>query len=132
MKSRISRVLVVDDYDNMRKAAVGILESLGLEVTEAIHGMDALRKLRESTFDAVFTDIVMPEMDGFELCEEIRKSDAWKDLPVIVTSTHCDAGYVVRALRLGADEYVPKPVNRELVARVLERLCADLSPEVAS
>jgi CheY-like chemotaxis protein len=132
MKSRISRVLVVDDYDNMRKAAVGILESLGLEVTEAIHGMDALRKLRESTFDAVFTDIVMPEMDGFELCEEIRKSDAWKDLPVIVTSTHCDAGYVVRALRLGADEYVPKPVNRELVARVLERLCADLSQEVAS
>jgi CheY-like chemotaxis protein len=116
----------------MRKAAVGILESLGLEVTEAIHGMDALRKLRESTFDAVFTDIVMPEMDGFELCEEIRKSDAWKDLPVIVTSTHCDAGYVVRALRLGADEYVPKPVNRELVARVLERLCADLSQEVAS
>lgn len=132
MRSRISRVLVVDDYDNMRKAAVGILESLGLEVTEAIHGLDALRKLRESDFDAVFTDIVMPEMDGFELCEEIRKSDGLKDLPVIVTSTHCDAGYVVRALRLGADEYVPKPVNRELVARVLERLCVELSPEVVS
>jgi two-component system phosphate regulon response regulator PhoB len=63
----------------------------------------------------------MPEMDGFELCEEIRRRPALRHLPVIVISTHRDAQYVVRALRMGADDYLTKPFTAPLAERVVER-----------
>ena len=122
------RVLVVDDYEKMRERMCAILGQLGLTISEAPNGVEALKVLQQERFDAVFTDIVMPEMDGFELCEEIRKHSEWMDMPIVVISTHYDSAYIVKALRQGADDYIPKPIDPETVENVLHRV---LTPTIA-
>lgn len=121
VRGRSLRALVVEDFRTMRKAVVGILESLGMTVLEAGNGLEALEILDREKVDLVFTDLVMPEMDGFELCEEIRRRANLRHLPVVVISTHRDAQYVVRALRTGADDYLTKPFTAPLAERVVER-----------
>jgi CheY-like chemotaxis protein len=115
------RVLVVEDYVTIRKAVIQVLKTLHMTILEAGNGLEALDILEREPVDAVFTDLVMPEMDGFELCEEIRRRPALRHLPVIVISTHRDAQYVVRALRMGADDYLTKPFTAPLAERVVER-----------
>lgn len=122
------KVLVVDDYENMRQRLCAILSKLGLEISEASNGVEALKMLRGKKLDMVFTDLVMPEMDGFELCEEIRKTPDWMDIPIVVISTHYDSNYIVKALRGGADDYIPKPVDLKTVEKVLNRV---LTPTLA-
>ncbi len=120
------KVLVVDDYEKMRDELCRILISFNLDIFEATNGVEALGVLRREKIDAVFTDIVMPEMDGFELCEEIRKIPEMIDMPVIAVSTHCDSNYIVKALRLGADDYIPKPANKKIVKKVLTRVLTSI------
>ncbi len=115
------RVLVVEDYATIRKAVIQVLKTLHMTILEAGNGLEALEVLEREPVDVVFTDLVMPEMDGFELCEEIRRRPALRHLPVIVISTHRDAQYVVRALRMGADDYLTKPFTAPLAERVVER-----------
>ncbi len=122
------KVLVIDDYEKMRKKLCAILEGLGITISEASNGMKGLRKLGREKFDVVFTDIVMPEMDGFELCDEIRRSRELMNIPIIAVSTHCDTGYIIKALRHGADDYIPKPADSEIVKRVITRV---LTPVIA-
>jgi CheY-like chemotaxis protein len=122
------KVLVVDDYEGIRKMLCAILKPLGLNISEASNGVEALKALRQEKFDVVFTDLVMPEMDGFELCEEIRKTQEWTDMPIVVISTHYDSRYIVKALRQGADDYIPKPVEPETVKRVLDRILTPTIP----
>ncbi len=117
--------LIVDDYESMRKKLSAKVASLGLSVVEAENGIEAMKILRgemAGKIDVLFTDIVMPEMDGFELCEEVRKNPDLRGLPIVVSSTHVDASYVVKALRMGADDYIAKPVKGELVKKVLTRI----------
>ena len=116
------RALVVEDYEAMRQSARQTLESLNMTVTESANGLEALEALNRGKVDIVFTDLVMPEMDGFELCEEIRRRSDLRHLPVIVVSTHRDAQYIVRALRGGADDYLSKPFTAALAERVVERV----------
>ncbi len=120
------KVLVVDDYEKMRGGLCKILKSLNIHIFEATNGVEALEVLRREKVDAVFTDIVMPEMDGFELCEEIRKSSEMIDMPVITVSTHCDSNYIVKALRHGADDYIPKPANEKIVKKILTRVLTSI------
>ena len=128
MKLNNLKVLVIDDYEKMRQRLCAILEPLDLNIFEASNGVEALKVLRQEKFDVVFTDLVMPEMDGFELCEEIRKTPEWTDMPIVVISTHYDSRYIVKALRLGADDYIPKPVEPETVKRVLDRILTPTIP----
>lgn len=120
------RALVVEDYPAMRKAVVETLTGLNMTVIEADNGLTALAKLDAEPVDIVFTDLVMPEMDGFELCEEIRRRPNVRQLPIVVISTHRDASYVVRALRCGADDYLTKPFGPALAERVAERVTSDV------
>ena len=122
--------LVVDDYENVRKRLCEALIKLGVHVKEANNGLEALEMLRTESFQVIFTDIVMPEMDGFELCEEIRNVPDYNDLRIVVVSTHHDTNYIVKALRLGADDYLPKPVEAELLSRVLARVMTPIVLEV--
>lgn len=98
------------------------LAKLGFEVTEAENGLEGLEKIREDVPDMVFTDIVMPVMDGLELCQEIKNDPALVNLPVVVLSTHADATYILKAIRNGADDYVPKPIEVKLLEKVIMRL----------
>lgn len=120
------KILIVEDFQTMRKAIVGVLESLDLQVTEASNGLEALEALENQPFDAVFTDLVMPEMDGFELCEEIRRRPNLRRLPVIIISTHRDSQYVIKALRTGADDYLTKPFKAPLAGKVIERAMSNV------
>jgi len=124
MKKQMSelRALVVDDYQTIREKMVAALKSNGIQTVEVENGLEALTKLAEEEFDIIFTDIVMPEMDGFELCEEVRRNPAYRHIPIIVNSTHCDTKYIIKAIRLGADDYVSKPIEIALVTQVVERV----------
>ena len=121
VSNRRLKALLVDDFPTVRKAIVKVLESIDLEVIEAKNGIEALDVLDSQSVDMVFTDLVMPEMDGFELCEEIRRRPGLRTLPIVVVSTHRDAAYVIQALRRGADDYLNKPFSASLAQRVIER-----------
>ena len=81
-------VLVVDDYQSIRKAVRELAESLSLKCDEAQNGIEAQEKLRSNPPDLVISDLVMPEMDGFELIEAIKTSPEWRRIPVVTMSTH--------------------------------------------
>ena len=115
-------VLIVDDYPAVRKAVKELVAGLGLEATEADNGLRALELLKARPFDLVVSDLVMPEMDGFELTEALRASPDRRSTPVVIISTHDDAKYIFRALHLGADDYLIKPPTLEMVKIVLARI----------
>lgn len=116
------KALVVDDYRSMRVTLKELLEEIGFSVTEAENGLDGLEKAKANPFDIIFTDIVMPVMDGLELCNEIKTHPDLNRIPVVVLSTHTDASYLVKAIGMGADDYVPKPIERALLLKVVTRL----------
>lgn len=116
------RALVVDDYHSMRVTLKEMLEQLGFQITEAENGLEGLEKLRAGQFDMIFTDVVMPVMDGLEMCQEIKNDSRFHNIPVVVLSTHTDASYLVKAINMGADDYIAKPIERPLLEKVVERL----------
>lgn len=122
------KALAVDDYENTRKKLVNILQHLGMKVLEAANGVEALETLRRDKVDLIFTDIVMPEMDGFELCVEVRKIPDLSEIPIVVVSTHVDGNYIIKALRTGADDYLSKPIEADLAEKVIARI---LTPAAA-
>lgn len=115
-------VLVVDDYLAVRKTIKELVQSLGMVAVEAENGLKAQELLKKKPVDLVITDLVMPEMDGFELTEAIKNDPAWRKIPVVIISTHADSKYIFRALRLGADDYLTKPPSAEMVNTVLTRI----------
>jgi PleD family two-component response regulator len=121
VSERRLRALVVEDFETMRRNVIATLQTLNMDILEATNGLEALEVLDREKVDIVFTDLVMPEMDGFELSEEIRRRHDLRCLPVIVISTHRDAQYVIQALRRGADDYLTKPFTASLAERVVER-----------
>lgn len=115
-------ILVVDDYPAVRKAIKEIVVSLGMGVDEAENGLEAQEKLKTKKFDMIISDLVMPEMDGFELTEALRASADFRRIPIVIISTHDDAKYIFRALHLGADDYLIKPPTVDMVKTVLARI----------
>ena len=110
------RILLVDDEPSIVKWVGAILRDEGYEVTEARDGEEGLRRVEDSPPDLIILDIVMPRIDGFEVCASIRR---WSQLPIIMLSVRWDEQDKVKCLRLGADDYIVKPFGLdELVARV--------------
>ena len=124
--SKRLKVLLVEDFQTMRKAIIRVLDEIDLDVVEAENGIEALKVIDTEQVDIVFTDLVMPEMDGFELCEEIRRRPSTRHLPVVVVSTHRDAKYIIQALREGADDYLSKPFGGALAKQVIERAMSNV------
>ena len=115
-------ILIVDDTPINLKLLRAQLESEGHAVFEAHDGMDALALLECQPVDAVISDILMPKMDGYRLCLEIRKQAPLRNLPIIIyTSTYISPGDEKLAIDMGADKYLKKPASVEtLVAALLE------------
>ena len=110
------RILVADDELTIIKFLRATLEARGYEVLAAINGVEALQKLGMELPDLVILDIMMPEMDGFEVCQRLRE---WSQIPVIMLSARSDEKDKVKCLSIGADDYLTKPFGiEELVARV--------------
>ena len=110
-----ARLLVVDDNKVNRLLLTRSLELQGHSVASAENGRVALEMLRRENFDCLLLDMEMPEMDGFQVLEVLVADLHLRDLPVIVTSSLEGIETVVRCLELGAEDYLPKPVNPVLL-----------------
>ena len=110
------RILVVDDEQNIRDLATLYLEKEGFNVDEAATGREALTRFQQAPPAMVILDVMMPGMDGFEVCREIRREH---DVPILMLTARSEDVDKIVGLELGADDYMTKPFNpREMVARV--------------
>ena len=110
------RLLLVEDDPSIREIATLGLEQAGFRVTATGDGRDALLRFRQSPFDLVVLDIMLPSLDGLEVCREIRRES---QSPIVMLSARAELHDVVVGLELGADDYVTKPFELpELVARI--------------
>ena len=115
MAERGSRLLVADDNKVNRLLLTRSLELQGHRVASAENGRIALETLRTEAFDLLLLDMEMPELDGFQVLEQMARDAKLRDVPVIVTSSLEGIAHVVRCIELGADDYLHKPVNAVLL-----------------
>ncbi len=115
MSERGARLLIADDNKVNRLLLTRSVELQGHRVASAENGRVALELLRREPFDLMLLDIEMPEMDGFQVMEQLAADPQLRDLPVIVTSSLEGIAHVVRCIELGADDYLHKPVNQVLL-----------------
>lgn len=125
--SPVYACLVVEDSPMMRQLLVFALSRLkNLKVTEADDGVDGLRKLATGKFDLILTDINMPIMDGLKLVKRVRTDPVHKDTPIIIITTEGAQEDRQRALSLGANAYITKPIQApQVLAKVKELLKID-------
>ncbi|MCC6261151.1 MAG: response regulator transcription factor [Anaerolineales bacterium] len=110
------KILVVDDEERMVRFIRMNLEHDGFQVVEAFNGKQAIQKLRDATPDLILLDVMMPDLDGFEVLETVREIT---NVPVIMLTAKGEEDDRVRGLEHGADDYVTKPFSpRELVSRI--------------
>ena len=115
-----ARLLVADDNKVNRLLLSRSLEQQGHRVSLAVDGLMAMEMLRSQTFDLLLLDIEMPQMDGFEVLAALKADRGLRDLPVIVTSSVEGVANVVRCIELGAEDYLPKPLNAVLLKARLQ------------
>lgn len=112
----MARILLIDDDEQLGPPLATYFRRYELDLTQATRPSEGLARLREGGFVVAILDVMLPEMDGFELCRTIRKDN---DIPIVMLTARGDVMDRVVGLELGADDYLPKPFEpRELVARV--------------
>ena len=117
------KVLIVEDSPTMRQLLAFSLKRLrGVEIVEARDGVEGLKKVSQDTFDLALIDINMPLMDGLKLVRLIRSDPRCKDVPIAMITTEAGREDRERALNLGANEYLTKPVEQREVLRVARSL----------
>ncbi len=119
------RILVADDSISVRKVASRLLGDAGYEVDLAVDGLNALEFLRANRYLALVTDLEMPQMHGYELIAEIRRTQEISDLPIIVVSSRSGQKHVRRAFELGANAYLGKPFTQTELLGQVEKLTED-------
>ncbi|CAG9338922.1 Alkaline phosphatase synthesis transcriptional regulatory protein PhoP [Clostridium perfringens NCTC 8239] len=113
------KVLIVDDEEHIRELIKFNLKKEGYDIEVAINGVEALNIIREIKFDLILLDLMLPEIDGLEVCKEIRRNEETSDIPVMMITAKGEEFDKVLGLELGADDYITKPFSiRELMARV--------------
>ena len=111
------KILVVDDEFRIRQIIRKYAEFEGYEVDEAVDGMQAIQVCRKENFDLIIMDVMMPELDGFSACREIKKFKP--DTPIIMLSARGEEYDKIHGFELGSDDYVVKPFSpKELMMRV--------------
>ena len=112
----MSRILIVDDEINIRRVVKEYAEFEGYEVGEAANGMEAVELVKNNDYDLIVMDIMMPKLDGWQVCRQIRQKS---DCPIIMLTAKGETFDKVLGLELGADDYVVKPFDtKEIVARI--------------
>lgn len=119
------KILVVDDSPTMRQLIVFALKRLReVSITEASDGVDGLKKISSEKFDLILTDINMPVMDGLKLVSLIRSDAAHKEIPIVVITTEGGQEDKNRAMALGANSYITKPIQAQHIVTVVKELLA--------
>lgn len=120
-------VLIVDDEPMARTLLRLMLVRVGFNVSEAEDGYDALEKVQQNLPDIILLDVMMPGMDGFSVCEELRQRKETATLPIIMLSAKTDLDSINKGMRIGATKYLTKPISPEdLTRHVKEAL--DIKP----
>jgi len=117
------KILIVDDIPKNIQLAANILQKEGYQMAFAQNGKSALSQIQSNRFDLILLDVMMPDMDGFAVCEQLRKNSANKDIPLIFLTAKNLSESIVKGFELGAMDYVTKPFHgAELLARVKTHL----------
>ncbi len=121
-----NRIMVVDDEVGALTLIGIMLERGGFEVVKAQDAYEALNHLRSITPDMIILDVMMPGIDGIELCRQIRAAGATRETPILILSARGDPESVERGMNAGADDYLSKPIlHSDLIAKVREMLVPD-------
>ena len=113
----MNKILVIDDDGYIRELIGTVLRNDGFAVSEAVNGRDALKKLGEEKIDLCVLDIMMPQMDGYEFCRQVRRY--YEDMPILMLTAKSELSQKVKGFELGADDYLTKPFEiDELLARI--------------
>ena len=119
------RVLVVDDEEMIRKFLRIHLSKWGFEVREAGDGVQAVEELSNDDFDLLICDIMMPNMDGWQVLKEVKSNPRTKDMPVIFLTAKDRAADIVKGYELGVDYYITKPFTKAQLLEGLKLVSAD-------
>ncbi len=118
-----ARILIVDDEPNIVISLEYLMKREGYEIAVAADGEAALAALRESTPDLVVLDIMLPKLNGFDVCQRIREDPRWRGIKILMLTAKGRETEVAKGLRLGADAYVTKPFStKDLMVRIRELL----------
>lgn len=116
-------ILIVDDSKTVRNLVAFIMKKEGFKVTAAEDGLDGLEKLySEQKIDLIISDINMPRMDGITFIKTVREQDAYRDIPIVVLSTEGQENDIQRGLSIGANLYLVKPAQPEMMVRNIKML----------
>lgn len=114
-QSKSGRILIVDDNEDNRDMLSRRLKHEGYEICMAADGQEALALVKTEAVDLILLDVMMPEMDGYDLLKELKANNAWRDIPVIMISALDEIESVVRCIERGAEDYLPKPFDPVLL-----------------
>ena len=120
--SKLKKILAVDDSASMRSMLSFTINKAGYQTTEAEDGVHGLEVANGSKFDLIVTDINMPNMNGFELIEELRKLDTYKYTPILVLSTEFSAEKKAKGRQVGATGWLVKPFDPDQLISVISRV----------
>jgi len=118
-QSKQGRVLVADDEPHNRELLRDLLEADGFSVIEAENGMVALEKVNSAACDVILLDVMMPYMDGFEACRQLKENPETRHIPVLIVSALSDRLQRLQGIEVGANDYLTKPIDqRDVILRV--------------
>ena len=116
-------ILIVDDNPQNIQLVASHLKQEGYRISFSQSGQDVLQKIENASFDLILLDIMMPEMDGFEICTRVRKHPAYREVPIIFLTAKIDKASIVKGFEVGAVDYIVKPFHgAELLARIRTHL----------
>ncbi len=119
------RILVVEDDPSFLRAISHILEREGYDVVTASNGMAGLRKAKEESPDLLILDVMLPGVDGFEVCHRLRAESQTAKLPILMLSAKGQDADRTTGLEVGADDYLTKPIDRSVLLERVEALLAE-------
>ena len=118
------RILIVEDNPGVLRATSFILEKEGYEVLTAVDGLGGLKMAKEENPDLLILDVMLPGIDGFEICHRLRANSQTAQLPILMFSAKGQQADKDTGLKVGADEYLTKPVERSVLISKVEALLA--------
>ncbi|HEX2770656.1 MAG TPA: response regulator, partial [Geobacteraceae bacterium] len=119
MNQRMARILCVDDEPLNLSLLEAVLSPRGYDVVSAVNGPKALKKIAAERIDICLLDVMMPGMDGFEVCRRIKSDDLHRNIPVVMITSYADTENRIRGIEAGADDFISKPFDcAEVLARI--------------
>lgn len=118
----MSKVLIVDDSQTLRQMLSDLLQENGMQVAAAVNGLQAKEYIQANALDLVITDLIMPEMNGYELCRWIKNEPTTQKIPVLICSTKSEEFDRYWGMKQGADAYITKPFHPPELLKTVRQL----------